>query len=120
MVIGQVLAGGPTLTSLNLYGNTSGDTLLELAEAGDREAQYEMGRRAYESRDFKSAREWFGTSCGLGYKLAHEIYEWMLNQGEGGPLILEGAEPFYLDAARKGQDSAKAALAEIKQLKSCK
>lgn len=94
-----------------------GAELLRQAEAGDAQAQFEIGL-AYQlgygiGRDLNRARLWFGRAADQDHPRALAGLGFLMLLGQGGPRDLSGAERVLRRAADLGEPTARANLAEL-------
>lgn len=91
--------------------------LLRRAEAGDADAQYQVGV-AYQfslgtPRNDAAARSWFAKAAAQNHTRALASLGYMLTVGAGGPVDAAGAENALRRAGEAGEASAWANLAEL-------
>ncbi len=77
--------------------------LLVAAEAGDADAQFELGYDLdVEKHDYAAAREWYHRAAAQGHPSAWNNLACMALNGEGRPVDLELAAQYYRNAAECG------------------
>ena len=85
--------------------------LLERAQAGDAEAQFELGWMYYYGdgvkQDSAEAVKWFSLAAGQGLAQAQHNLGWMYDEGEGVPQSEGRAVYWYCKAAEQGHKDAK-------------
>ncbi|QDO99154.1 sel1 repeat family protein [Ferrovibrio terrae] len=91
--------------------------LLRRAEAGDADAQYQVGI-AYQfslgtPRNDAAARSWFAKAAAQNHIRALASLGYMLSVGAGGPVDVAGAEKALRRAGEAGEASAWANMAEL-------
>lgn len=96
---------------------TFSDDLVDLAQSGDVDAQYELAECYYEGygidQDFEEAYYWFAKAANQGDADAQYSLGWMCIKGEYVDKDIEKAVEWYTLAGEQGQDLAQYELGEL-------
>lgn len=88
------------------YSHVTIPELIELAESGDVDAQYQLGVRYYDgigvNMNWKLAADYFSLAADQGDPISQYNLGWMFHSGHGVELDYEKAAKYFLLAAEQG------------------